>query len=135
MVATGTTNIMVADQPKEIGDSSDMVIICVKDYQAVANVSLMTGGLIETTNPDLIVIQTSTISPEESNKVADLYSNKHIRMLSVPMLRGDRHRHEGRDDLQNHVDFQLWGTIYKTSVSYTTLTCKTEPDAETFRAH
>jgi len=57
LVATGTTNIKVADQPKEIDDSSDMVIICVKDYQAVANVSLMTGGLIETTNPDLIVIQ------------------------------------------------------------------------------
>jgi 3-hydroxyisobutyrate dehydrogenase len=88
LVATGRTNLKVADRPKEIGDSSDMVIICVKDYQAVANVSFMTGGLIETTNPDLIVIQCSTISPEESNKVADLYFKKQIRMLSVPMLGG-----------------------------------------------
>ena len=85
---TGTTNLKVAYQPKEIGDSSNLAIICVKDYQAVANVSFMTGGLIETTNTDLIVIQCSTISPEESNKVADLYSDKQIRMLSVPMLGG-----------------------------------------------
>jgi 3-hydroxyisobutyrate dehydrogenase-like beta-hydroxyacid dehydrogenase len=60
----------------------------VKDYQAVANVSFATGGLIETTNRDLIVIQCSTISPEESNKLADLYSNRQIRMLSVPILGG-----------------------------------------------
>src|SRR5438876_9779971 len=65
-----------------------MAIICVKDYQAVADVSFKTGGLIETTNRDLILIQCSTISPEESNAVADLYSSKQIRMLSVPMLGG-----------------------------------------------
>jgi 3-hydroxyisobutyrate dehydrogenase len=85
LVATGITSLKIAAQPKEIGDSCDMVITCVKDYLAVANVS---KGLIETTNSDLIVIQCSTISPVESNKIADLYSNKQIRMLSVPMLGG-----------------------------------------------
>ena len=85
----GTTiNLKVADQPKKIGNSSDIVIICVKDYRAVANVSFAEEGLIETTNTDLIVIQCSTISPDESNTVADLYSNKQIRMLSVPILGG-----------------------------------------------
>ena len=85
---TTGTNLKVADQPKEIGNSSDIAIICVKDYQAVTNVSFMTGGLIETTNADLVVIQCSTISPGESSKVADLYSKKQIKMLSVPMLGG-----------------------------------------------
>jgi 3-hydroxyisobutyrate dehydrogenase len=85
---TGTKKLKIADQPKEVGDSSDVAIICVKDYQAVANVSFATGGLIETTNRDLIAIQCSTISPEESNKLADLYSNRQIRMLSVPILGG-----------------------------------------------
>lgn len=85
---TGTKKLKIADQPKEVGNSSDIAIICVKDYQAVTNVSFATGGLIETTNRDLIVIQCSTISPEESNKLADLYSNRQIRMLSVPILGG-----------------------------------------------
>jgi 3-hydroxyisobutyrate dehydrogenase len=85
---TCTTNLKVADQPKEIGNSSDIAIICVKDYQAVTNVSFMTGGLIETTNADLVIVQCSTISPDESSKIADLYSKKQIKMLSVPMLGG-----------------------------------------------
>src|SRR4026207_1389323 len=88
VVTTGTKKLKIADQPKEVGNSSDIAIICVKDYKAVANVSFATGGLIKTTNRDLVVIQCSTISPEESNKLADLYSNRQIRMLSVPILGG-----------------------------------------------
>src|SRR2546422_5258823 len=72
---SGTTNLNVADQPVEIGNNCDIAIICVKDYEAVANVSFEKGGLIETTNADFVVIQCSTISPDESDKVADLYSN------------------------------------------------------------
>ncbi len=88
LFGNGTTNLKIAHQPKELGDSSDIAIVCVKDYQAVANVSFMTGGLIETANGDLVVIQCSTISPDESGKIADLYSKKQIKMLSVPMLGG-----------------------------------------------
>ena len=88
ILTTDATNLKLVDHPKEIGNISDMAIICVKDYQAVADVCFKTGGLIETTNTDLIVIQCSTISPDESNKVADFYSNKQIRMLTVPMLGG-----------------------------------------------
>jgi 3-hydroxyisobutyrate dehydrogenase-like beta-hydroxyacid dehydrogenase len=63
--ASGTAiNLKIVDEPKEIGNSSDIVLICVKDYQAVANVSFMTKGLIETTNRDLVVIQSSTISQD-----------------------------------------------------------------------
>jgi 3-hydroxyisobutyrate dehydrogenase-like beta-hydroxyacid dehydrogenase len=86
--AARTKKLAIADQPKEVGDTSDIAIICVKDYQAVANVSFATGGLIESSNRDLIVIQCSTISPEESNKLVDLYSNRQFRMLSVPILGG-----------------------------------------------
>jgi 3-hydroxyisobutyrate dehydrogenase len=85
---TDSTNLKVVDQPKDIGNICDMAIICVKDYQAVADVSFKAAGLIETTNTDLVFIQCSTISPEESNKVADFYSNRQIRVLSVPMLGG-----------------------------------------------
>lgn len=88
LAAIATKKLTVANQPKEVGDSSDVVIICVKDYQAAANVSSITEGLIETTNRDLVVVQCSTISPEESNKLADLYSNRQIRILTVPILGG-----------------------------------------------
>lgn len=84
LLTNGTTNLKMAHQP----NSSDVALICVKDYQAIENVTFMTGGLIETTNADLVVIQCSTISPDESSKIADLYSKKQIKMLSVPMLGG-----------------------------------------------
>ena len=80
----GTTNLKMAHKPKELAETSDIAIICVKDYRAITNVSFMTGGLIETTNADLVVIQCSTISPDESSKIADFYSKKQIKMLSVP---------------------------------------------------
>jgi len=84
LLTNGTTNLKMAHQP----NISDVALIYVKDYQAIENVTFMTGGLIETTNADLVVIQCSTISPDESSKIADLYSKKQIKMLSVPMLGG-----------------------------------------------
>lgn len=88
LTATRTKKITIADQPKDVGDTSEIAIVCVKDYQAVANVSFATGGLIESSNRDLVVVQCSTISPEESNKLSDLFSKRQIRMLSVPILGG-----------------------------------------------
>ena len=88
LTATRTKNITIADQPKDVGDTSEIVIVCVKDYQALTNVSFATGGLIESSNRDLVVVQCSTISPEESNKLSDLFSKRQIRMLSVPILGG-----------------------------------------------
>lgn len=85
---TSSTTLSVADQPADIGRNCDIALICVKDYEALSNVSFEKGGLIETTNTDLVVIQCSTISPDESYKVADLYSNKEIKMISVPILGG-----------------------------------------------
>jgi 3-hydroxyisobutyrate dehydrogenase len=37
---------------------------------------------------DLVVIQCSTIAPDESHKIADLYSSKGIKIISVPILGG-----------------------------------------------
>jgi 3-hydroxyisobutyrate dehydrogenase len=78
----------VANQPSDIGSSCDIALICVKDYEAVSNVSFKKGGLIENPKADLVVIQCSTIAPDESHKIADLYSSKGIKMISVPILGG-----------------------------------------------
>src|SRR5215475_9710812 len=88
LFTTSTSNVNVADKPVEIGNNCDIAIICVKDYEAVVNISSDKGGLTETTNTDLVVMQCSTISPDESSKIADLYSNSQIEMISVPILGG-----------------------------------------------
>src|ERR687896_2306521 len=78
----------VANQPSDIGCNCDIALICVKDYEAVSNVSFEKGGLIENPKADLVVIQCSTIAPDESHKIADLYSSRGIKMVSVPLLGG-----------------------------------------------
>ena len=78
----------MANQPSDIGSNCDIALICVKDYEAVSNVSFEKGGLIENPKADLVVIQCSTIAPTESHKIADLYSSKGIKMISVPILGG-----------------------------------------------
>ena len=78
----------VTNQPSDIGSNCDIALICVRDYEAVSNVSFEKDGLIENPKADLVVIQCSTIAPDESQKIADLYSCKGIRMISVPILGG-----------------------------------------------
>jgi 3-hydroxyisobutyrate dehydrogenase len=83
-----TTNLSVANQPADIGHYCDIALICVRDYDAVSNVSFEKGGLIKNPNKDLVVLQCSTISPDESSKAADLYLSKGIKMVSVPIVGG-----------------------------------------------
>jgi 3-hydroxyisobutyrate dehydrogenase-like beta-hydroxyacid dehydrogenase len=82
-----TSSLSVANRPADIGCNCDIALICVKDYEAVTKVSFEKGGLIENSNADLVVIQCSTIAPDESHRVADLLS-KWIKMISVPILGG-----------------------------------------------
>jgi len=42
-----TSGLVVADQPAETGRYCDIVLISVKDYEAVSNVSFEKDGLIE----------------------------------------------------------------------------------------
>ena len=86
--SNGSVTLRVANQPSDIGSNCDIALICVKDYEAVSNVSFEKGGLIENPKADLVVIQCSTIAPDESHKIADLYSSKGIKMVSVPLLGG-----------------------------------------------
>jgi 3-hydroxyisobutyrate dehydrogenase len=85
---TSSATLTVANQPAEIGYNCEIALICVKDYEAISSVSFGKGGLVESPNKDLAVIQCSMISPDESYKVADRYSNKGIQVISAPILGG-----------------------------------------------
>lgn len=80
--------LLVTEKPAEIGRICDFALICVKDYEAVSNVSFEKNGLIENPNKDLIVLQSSTISPDESHRLVDLFSSNGIKLVSVPIVGG-----------------------------------------------
>jgi 3-hydroxyisobutyrate dehydrogenase len=89
------STIRMASTPAEVGNNSRFVIVCVKDHQAILDITTEKGGtgLIDSprsdrTNKDFIVIQCSTISPTESNHIADLYGDKSIKVITLPIIGG-----------------------------------------------
>ncbi len=91
----GDNKIRIAHTPGEVGNNSKIVIVCVKDHQAIMDISTAKGGagLIESSgrtrpNKGFIVIQCSTISPIESHHVARLYANKSINVITAPIIGG-----------------------------------------------
>lgn len=81
-------NASVASSPKELADSCDIVITIVTDFEAVKEVLLGKGGIIESANRDVIVADASTISPSQSEHCAQELRKAGIEMLGMPVMGG-----------------------------------------------
>jgi len=78
----------VVSTPKEVGENSDVVLIVVKDADAVNQVSFEKDGIVYGDNKDLIVCDMSTINPLNSKNNAQKFSNYGISMLDTPVMGG-----------------------------------------------
>ena len=78
----------VVDSPKEVAEISDIVITCVKDANAVRQISFGENGIIEGKHDGLIVADMSTINPIESRKIAKEFNENGITMLDTPVMGG-----------------------------------------------
>jgi len=78
----------VAASPKEIAEKTDLVIIIVKDADAVKQVSFEKDGIIEGENENVIVADMSTISPLESKYISEKFLKYNIRKLDIPVMGG-----------------------------------------------
>jgi len=80
--------ITIAKSPKEIAQKSELVIIVVKDAEAVKQVSFENNGIIEGNHEKLIVADMSTIDPSESKKISKQFKNYGIVKLDIPVMGG-----------------------------------------------
>ena len=78
-----------AKSPKEVAESSDIVIDMVTDSKDVEEVLLGPGGVIHGARPGTIVVDMSTISPIVTREIARKLGEKGIRMLDAPVSGGD----------------------------------------------
>lgn len=78
-----------AGSPKEVAESSDVVIIMVGDSPDVEEVSLGPSGVIEGARPGLVVVDMSSISPIATRRIAEALAEKGVRMLDAPVSGGD----------------------------------------------
>ena len=78
----------VATSPKEIAENSELIIIIVKDADAVKQVSFEKDGIIEGNHEKLIVADMSTIDPSESKKISKKFLEHSIDKLDIPVMGG-----------------------------------------------
>ena len=74
--------------PKEVAKKSDLVIIVVKDAEAVKQVSFEKDGIIEGNHEKLIVADMSTVDPLESKNITKKFLEYNIDKLDIPVMGG-----------------------------------------------
>ena len=78
----------VATTPKEVAENSDVIIIVVKDANAVKEISFEKNGIIEGKHEKLIVADMSTIGPSESKNIWKKFQKYNINKLDIPVMGG-----------------------------------------------
>jgi len=78
----------ISVSPKEIAENSELVIIIVKDANAVKQISFEKNGIVEGNHEKLIVADMSTIDPLESKKISKKFLEYKINKLDIPVMGG-----------------------------------------------
>lgn len=75
-------------RPSDLGRKCNFVIISVTDGKAVKEMLFGDNGLVKSNNKRLIVVDTSTILPEDSIYCASLMKKKGYAILQAPIMGG-----------------------------------------------
>ncbi len=78
----------VVTSPKEVAENSELIIIVVKDANAVKQVSFEKCGIMEGKHEKLIVADMSTIDPSESKNISEKFQEYNIHKLDIPVMGG-----------------------------------------------
>jgi len=76
------------ESPKEVAETSEIIITCVSDSKDVKEVVLGKTGVIEGVHEGSIVIDMSTISPSVTREIANKLSSVKAKMLDAPVSGG-----------------------------------------------
>ncbi len=75
----------VAASPRELAETSDVVIACVSDPNAVERLVFADDGLLSAARPGFRYVETSTISPDLARRVAEALRARGADHLEAPM--------------------------------------------------
>lgn len=78
----------VVDSPKNVAENSELIIIVVKDADAVKEISFGKNGIIEGKHEGMIVADMSTINPIESKNITKKFLEHKIIKLDTPVMGG-----------------------------------------------
>ena len=112
----------VVDQPKLVAESSDLVITCVKDADAVNHVLFGRDGLVAGKQADIAVADMSTINPNAAKEISKKLHGEGIRLLEIPVMGGPNVAIDGKLVLMASGDkevFEEYGEVFDTIASKT----------------
>ncbi|MBC8515786.1 MAG: NAD(P)-dependent oxidoreductase [Nitrosopumilus sp.] len=78
----------IVESPKEVAENSELVIIVVKDANAVKQISFEKNGIIKGSHEKLIVADMSTIDSIESKNITKKFQDSNISKLDIPVMGG-----------------------------------------------
>ena len=78
----------IADTPKNVAESSELVITCVKDDDAVGQILFGQNGIVAGKHEGLTVAEMSTINPSNAIQNSKRLSAEEISSLEIPVMGG-----------------------------------------------
>ncbi|MCV0371961.1 MAG: NAD(P)-dependent oxidoreductase [Nitrosarchaeum sp.] len=78
----------VVGSPKKVAENSDLIIVIVKDANAVRQISFEEDGIIHGKHDGLVIADMSTINPSESKKITEKFLRYGITKLDIPVMGG-----------------------------------------------
>ena len=88
-----TTNLekngaVIADTPRHVAESSDLIITCVKDGDAVDQVLFGGDGIVAGKHEGMMVAEMSTINPKSAIQNSKRLETEGINSLEIPVMGG-----------------------------------------------
>ena len=79
---------IISDTPKHVAESSDLIITCVKDADAVEQVLFGQDGIVAGKHEGLTVAEMSTINPSNAIQNSKRLGEEGINSLEIPVMGG-----------------------------------------------
>ena len=79
---------IISDTPKHVAESSELVITCVKDADAVDEILFAQDGIVAGNHDGLVVAEMSTINPSNAIQNSKRLGEERINSLEIPVMGG-----------------------------------------------
>jgi 3-hydroxyisobutyrate dehydrogenase len=107
----------VSDLPSAVAGSSDLIITCVKDADAVKQVLFGQDGVVSGKHDDMTVADMSTINPNAAKEISKKLHDEGIKSIEIPVMGGPNVAIEGKLVLMASGDkesFERFSQVFNT---------------------
>jgi len=107
----------VAELPSVVAESSDLIITCVKDADAVKQVLFGQGGVVSGKHDDMTVADMSTINPNAAKEISKKLNDEGIKSIEIPVMGGPNVAIDGKLVLMASGDkesFERFSKVFNT---------------------